>query len=259
MSPLFHIDPARVKPLISCLFSQSLASIRRVGVGAFFLLAFLLFSIPNSAQVVGDAFTPSEVRIEQGPSSGPTHVPRPVFPSAEAKLNAATFVVNYNGFTPVAQAAFQYAVDIWSDLLTASIPIVIEANWEDLPGNTLGSAGASAYYTLTGGALPLDGGYYPVGLANQLVGADIDPDSPDINATFDSATDWYLGTDGNPAANQIDFVSVVLHEIGHGLGFAGSATWNEDGTGSFLAGTTLFAFDNFVEQGRWNGCGNLGQ
>ena len=100
MSPLFHIDSAGVKPLISCSSSQSLASIRRVGVGALFLAAFLLFSIPNSAQVVGDAFTPSEVRIEQGPSSGPTHVPRPVIPSAEAKLNAATFVVNYNGFTP---------------------------------------------------------------------------------------------------------------------------------------------------------------
>ena len=231
--------------------------VRRVGVGALFLAAFLLLSIPNSAQVVGDSFTPSEVHIEQGPSSGPTHVPRPVIPSVEARLNAATFVVNYNGFTPDAQAAFQYAVDIWSDLLTASIPIVIEANWEDLPGNTLGSAGASAYYPLTGGAPPLDGGGYPIGLANQLVGDDIDPNSPDINATFDSATDWYLGTDGNPAANQIDFVSVVLHEIGHGLGFAGSATWNEDGTGSFLAGTTLFAFDNFVEKGDGTAVGTL--
>ena len=121
-------------------------------------LALFLFSMPNFAQVVGDAFPSSEARIEQGPSSGPTHVPRPVFPNAEARLNAATFVVNYNGFTPDAQAAFQYAVDIWSDLLTASIPIVIDANWEDLPGNTLGSAGAFANYSLTGGALPLDGG-----------------------------------------------------------------------------------------------------
>ena len=134
---------------------------------------------------------------------------------------------------------------------------MIEANWEDLPGNTLGSAGAFTNYSLSGGALPLDGGFYPVGLANQLVGNDIDPNSPDIIATFDSATDWYLGTDGNPAANQIDFVSVVLHEIGHGLGFAGSATWNEDGTGSFLAGTTLFAFDNFVERGDGTAVGTL--
>ena len=117
MSLLFLPDFNGSKPRISCPSFESLASIRRVGVGALFLAAFLLFSIPNSAQVVGDAFTPSEVRIEQGPSSGPTHVPRPVIPSAEARLNAATFVVNYNGFTPDAQAAFQYAVDIWSDLV----------------------------------------------------------------------------------------------------------------------------------------------
>ena len=30
---------------------------------------------------------------------------------------------------------------------------------------------------------------------------------------------WYLGLDGNPPANQSDFVTVVLHEIAHGLGF----------------------------------------
>ena len=35
--------------------------------------------------------------------------------------------------------------------------------------------------------------------------------------------DWYLGTDGKPAANQRDFVSVLMHEIGHGLGFTGGA------------------------------------
>ena len=28
----------------------------------------------------------------------------------------ATFIVNYSGFTPEAQAAFQYAVDIWGDV-----------------------------------------------------------------------------------------------------------------------------------------------
>ena len=34
---------------------------------------------------------------------------------------------------------------------------------------------------------------------------------------------WYFGTDGNTPPGQYDFVSVVLHELGHGFGFAGSA------------------------------------
>ena len=42
---------------------------------------------------------------------------------------AANISVNYTGFTPEAQAAFQRAVDIWSSLLIATVPIEIEANF----------------------------------------------------------------------------------------------------------------------------------
>ena len=34
-----------------------------------------------------------------------------------------------------------------------------------------------------------------------------------------SSEDWYFELDGRPGEDQFDFVSVVLHEIGHGLGF----------------------------------------
>jgi hypothetical protein len=30
---------------------------------------------------------------------------------------------------------------------------------------------------------------------------------------------WYLGYDSSPSGGDIDFISVVTHEIGHGLGF----------------------------------------
>src|SRR5262249_59824059 len=30
---------------------------------------------------------------------------------------------------------------------------------------------------------------------------------------------WYYGLDANPPSGQIDLVAVVLHELGHGLGF----------------------------------------
>ena len=66
-------------------------------------------------------------------------------------------------------------------------------------------------------------------LANALAGFDLDPTSDDIGATFSSAVNgtpgclgglnWYYGLDGNPPVNTLDFVTVVLHELAHGLGF----------------------------------------
>ncbi|MDX1642123.1 MAG: T9SS type A sorting domain-containing protein, partial [Balneolaceae bacterium] len=44
-----------------------------------------------------------------------------------------------------------------------------------------------------------------------------------INCEFE---DWYMGTDANPPAGTFDFVTVFLHEIGHGIGFTGSMTGN---------------------------------
>jgi hypothetical protein len=34
-----------------------------------------------------------------------------------------------------------------------------------------------------------------------------------------TGTSWYLGFDGHPASGQIDMLTVVLHELAHGLGF----------------------------------------
>ena len=45
------------------------------------------------------------------------------------------------------------------------------------------------------------------------------PSISDMSVTFSSDFAFYYGLDGQPLEGQYDFVSVVLHEIGHGLGF----------------------------------------
>ena len=126
---------------------------------------------------------------------------------------AANVSVNYNGFTPEAEAAFQRAVDIWSSLLIATVPIEIEASFTTFEKeDTLGVAAPSTFFCSTTICAP-------VGLVNQLVDEDRKPDDPDIETTFSSSDDWYFGLDGQPGEGQHDFVSVALHEIGHGLGF----------------------------------------
>ncbi len=146
---------------------------------------------------------------------------------------SATFEVDYAGFTPQAQTAFQRAVDIWAEHLVSSVPIRVQASFAALGGTTLGSAGPNVTANTTG--LPRNSTWYPFALADALAGRDLNPEDDeffyDIVAQFSSSrTDWYFGLDGNPGANQFDFVTIVLHELGHGLGFVGSGTV-DDGTG----------------------------
>ncbi|HEX9658206.1 MAG TPA: hypothetical protein VGB89_14980, partial [Bacteroidota bacterium] len=163
---------------------------------------------------------------------------------------SATFIVQYNGFSAPAQAAFQFAVDIWSQLVVSSVPIRVKANWVPLGPGVLGSAGANGLVRDFAGA-PQPGTWYPMGLAEKLAGGAINhPDSADINANFSSAfSNWYFGTDGNPGSGQFDFVSVVLHELGHGLGFFGSMTVSS-GQGSWGLGSGFpFIYDRFAQNG----------
>lgn len=120
--------------------------------------------------------------------------------------------------------AFEYAMDIWAAHLSSPIPIKIEANWSELEENTLGSAGSVLGVQLTGIGEPDT--WYTTAQASALLEQDIltavggtHDIRMNINCGFD---DWYFGMDGNPPAGKIDFVTVVLHEIGHGIGFSGT-------------------------------------
>ncbi len=133
--------------------------------------------------------------------------------------------------------AFQYAADIWGSILSSPVPIYIQSSFTPLActatAATLGSAGALQVF----GDFPnaeLADTWYHVALANKLAGADLAPgpngtSADDIVARFNSnlgqptclaGIGWYYGLDTNHGTN-IDLVTVLLHEFGHGLGFSG--------------------------------------
>lgn len=191
----------------------------RVGLFSLFLilyhLSFSQESIPGK-----------EIICPLDPSSNDYKIESPVKVSANGfsllGAKSANIVVTYHGFTPEAQRAFQYAVDIWASLLESDVTIYVDATWASLSPNVLGSARATTYYRNFSNA-PLPFVYYPVALAEKLADKNLNsPGSPDITTTFNSDfADWYFGTDGN-AGGKYDFVTIVLHELGHGLGFAAS-------------------------------------
>ena len=152
---------------------------------------------------------------------------------------AADIVVNYTGFTPEAQAAFQRAVDIWASTLMTTVPIEIDADFvsaDDLENpeeleNALAFARPSQSWAI---AMANDQQVaVPIAIGNQLSNRDRDPDKPDFAATVIDRGDWYFGLDGHPESDQFDLVSVVLHEISHGLGILDSFELDDDGNGQY--------------------------
>ena len=135
----------------------------------------------------------------------------------------ASIRVNYDsGFAPAARAAFQRAVDIWARNVSSAVPIVIDATSRPLPPGVLGAAGPTSLYVHdTDGRQDAEDTIYPIALANARAGRDLAPGAADIDAEFNSrAPELYTGT-GSVPADKYDFSTVVLHEIGHGLGLLG--------------------------------------
>jgi hypothetical protein len=201
-------------------------------IGKLIVLLFLLvFSASGLAQAVEmrrvDPSTRRVLRLDPRPST--FRLPARVIPQPEALALASTIQVNYTGFTAEQQQAFQAAVNIWSQTVSSPVPIVINATWAQLAPNILGSSGPNGIVRDWPNA-PVPGCWYAIALANKLAGVDFDPSDADMHITFntDYASTFYYGVDGKPPINQVDFVTVILHEICHGLGFLGSFSASSD-------------------------------
>jgi hypothetical protein len=128
--------------------------------------------------------------------------------------------------------AFAAAANIWATRLQSNVQIRVNAQFNNLAcsqnAGTLGSAGTNFVHRNFSGA-PVANTWYPDALADARSGTDQSAGNADINATFSSNLGtpgclenggWYFGLDGNTPNNKFDFVTVLIHELGHGLGFA---------------------------------------
>ncbi|WP_420457496.1 hypothetical protein [Rubrivirga sp.] len=181
-----------------------------------------LAALPASAQVErsdGPAWCRLPVSTWAAPSAA-ARVARPVAPDCDPATEGVRFEVSYTGFPPEAEGAFQAAVDTWACRVRSDQVVRVSATWEPLAATTLGSAGPFLYRNF--GAAPTRDVWYPAALADALSGRDLGDGEADIEALFNSDfDDWHLGP-GPPPPDLYDLYTVVLHELGHGLGLIGS-------------------------------------
>jgi hypothetical protein len=195
---------------------------------------------------------------------------------AQLAYGAATIViqngdpagVGFNDPTPVAPVGgnagttlgqqrlnvFQAAATKWGATLTSAVTIPVLSTWEALSctasGAVLGSAGATeVFFNFTGA--PFSNTLYSFALANKISGVNLDPGNAQIRARFNinlgqagclTGSFFYLGLDGNHGTN-VDLLAVLLHELGHGLGFQ---TFTDGQTGAFLVAGMPSIWDRFL-------------
>lgn len=144
----------------------------------------------------------------------------------------STFSFNINGTAPVGlTTALNSAAQRWTNYIQITVPIKVNlffVNSSLLPFSAITLANGRTNFS----GAPFTNYIYPTALANQLAGTELNVGEYDMDIYVNLATNYYFGL-GKPTLSQSDFISTIMHEIGHGLGFYSSGYVNSTNIGSF--------------------------
>jgi len=112
------------------------------------------------------------------------------------------------------QTATLHAITLWSVELAGTVPVDINIMFLSMSPGVLGSSYRQPHYWN-----PVTQTWYSSALGNQLAGYNVVPGMRDIRLEMSSNFNWnYLKTP--PSGSQFDWITIMLHEITHGLGFS---------------------------------------
>ena len=161
---------------------------------------------------------------------------------------SASVTFYYSGFSTAAKVPMEYAASILESVLPPGTKVTILATYAKIS-----TSGVLANSSITGYSIgsyigALDPSvYYPVALAEKIYGDSLNSNiEGDITLTVNNSINWYFGTDGNTPSTKYDLVTVVLHELCHGLGFYDSFSTSTT-SGSYGISSVPFIYDTFIE------------
>ena len=203
------------------------------------LLSPVAYALPYNFESVAAPFV-NYYKAPAGTFFKKTEQPRTFSLDKQSQIN-----INFNTIPDEYKPAIQAAVDVWSQSYKSAIPIQIEILYERQSSDKV-LAAASPGRFFTGFAGSPDGQiWYAAAMANALAGRDLDPASPEVTIRINSSNgnSLYLGTDGNCPISKFDLESIIIHELGHGLGFLSNSDFDSNfGTGSLTRPTPYDAY-----------------
>jgi len=179
------------------------------------------------------------------------HVVPPRATSRNTPAMPAVFQVDYDPQMPTsARNAFEFATELLSSHLSSAVPINVIVQWTELGSGALAGAGPSEFIFNFPNSHNTEVAY-PIALAEKLVGKPLNSDAnADIFIQINREQNWYYNFQDTSTIgeDQYDFVSIVLHEMIHGLGFVGVANVVGN-TGGIKANGISSIFDVYIATG----------
>jgi len=131
----------------------------------------------------------------------------------------------------------EYSLELLGEKLAGTVPVNISVDFYSMGEGVIGSSRfPDCYFN------PETQTWYPSALWNQMVGYPAHL-GRDITLSMNSDFSFYYGLDG--AGSKIDYVTIMLHEAVHGLGFGSMCSTN----GSYFYGTYPNIYDRMLFQG----------
>ena len=149
--------------------------------------------------------------------------------SVESAPNKSSFKVDFTNTPGIYQPAINGAVDVWAQNFTSKVPIKLRVLWERQSNSGILASAAPGKFHSNFKNIPDADLWYASALADAIAGEDIEPTTPEITIRINSTNGpmLYLGTDGKCPSNKYDLMSMILHEMAHGLGFLSNADYDD--------------------------------